>query len=271
MPRKYVKLEVLIAAQNIRSTDQLPRVAEELLSEGCDAVLINQVNKGPGLKSPSKHLRIYSYPECGICRSRNRALQHAEGDVLLITDDDVELLEGFEETIVEAFAKHPEADIITFQCLNKRGEKRKDYGDSSYWHNLRTLMQVSSVEIAIRHVSLARTPLEFDSRFGIGSQIPTGGETVFLSDALRRGFRILYLPYPIVSHPDESSGRALYHNPKLIRAKGGMFYRIFGWRAYLVSALFALKKRRETGYSLVKNVQLLYTGMEQFKALDHGK
>ena len=271
MPKKSVKLEVLIAAQNISSTDQLPEVAEQLISAGCEAVLINQSQEEPRFKSPSQYLRIYSYPECGICRSRNRALQHAEGDLLLITDDDVELLNGFAETIVEAFAKNPEADIITFQCLNQRGEKRKDYSDSSFWHNLRTLMQVSSVEIAIRHDSLVRTPLEFDPRFGIGSQIPTGGETVFLTDALRRGFKILYLPYPIVKHPDESSGRALYRNPALIRAKGGMFFRIFGWKAYGVCALFALKKKRETGYSLMKNIQLLHKGIQEFKAMDHGK
>ena len=271
MQRKSVKLEVLIAAQNIRSTDQLPKVAQQLVSKGCDTVLINQSEKEQEFKSPSQNLRIFNYPETGISRSRNRALQHAEGELLLITDDDVELLDGFSEIITVAFEKNPEADIITFQCLNERGEKRKNYSDSSFWHSLRTLMQVSSVEIALRRKSFIRKPLLFDPRFGIGSQIPTGGETVFLSDAHKRGFKILYLPYPIVRHPDASSGRALYQNPALIKAKGAMFYRIFGWRAYGVCPLFAVKKRRETGYSPVKNFQLMYTGIKHFKALDHGK
>jgi len=271
MERKSVKLEVLIAAQNIGSTGELPPVADQILTSGCDAVLINQSLKEPKLKSPSQNLRIFSYGESGISKSRNRALEHAEGDLLLVTDDDVELLDGFSETIVETFRKNPEADIITFQCLNERGEKRKNYSDRSFWHNLRTLMQVSSVEIVIRHSSLVRAPLVFDPRFGIGSQIPTGGETVFLSDAFRQGFKILYLPYPIVKHPDASSGRALSRNPSLIKAKGAMFYRIFGWKAYLVCILFALKKRRETGYSLIKNIRLMYAGIMEFKALDDDK
>jgi len=216
-------------------------------------------------------LRIFSYPEYGSSRSRNRALQHAEGDLLLITDDDVELLDGFSETIVEVFRKNPEADIITFQCLNERGEKRKDYSDRSFWHNLRTLMQVSMIEIALRRESLIQSSLMFDTRFGVGNQMPTGDENVFLSDAFRQGFKILYLPYPIVKHPDASSGRALSRNPSLIKAKGAMFYRIFGWKAYLVCILFALKKRRETGYSLIKNIRLMYAGIMEFKALDDDK
>jgi hypothetical protein len=181
------------------------------------------------------------------------------------------LLDGFAVTIAEAFAKNPEADIITFQCLNERGEKRKDYSDSSFWHNTRSLMQVSMIEITLRGESLVRKPLLFDTRFGVGSQIPTGDENIFLIDALRKGFKILSLPSPIVKHPDASSGRALYRNPTLIRAKGGMFFRIFGWKAYGVCALFALKKQRETGYSLLKNIQLLYEGIQEFKAMDHGK
>ncbi len=271
MRKKPVKLEVLIAAQNIRSADQLPKVAEQLISNSCDAVLINQSENELNFKSPSKNLRIFNYPETGISKSRNRALQQADGDLLLITDDDVELLDGFSDIILEAFDKNPEADIITFQCLNEHGEKRKNYRDSAFWHNLRSLMQVSSVEIALRRQSLEQKSLVFDRRFGIGSQIPTGGETVFLCDALKQRFKILYLPYPIVRHPDASSGRDLLHNPALIKAKGAMLCRIFGWKAYGVCLLFALKKYRETGYSLMRNIRLLYAGIEEFKALDHGK
>jgi len=40
--------------------------------------------------------------------------------------------------------------------------------------------------------------------------------------------------------------------------------------SFILSA-FCLKKQRETGYSLVKNIQLLYKGIREFKAMDHGK
>jgi glycosyltransferase involved in cell wall biosynthesis len=265
------KLEVLIAAMNIRSKEQLPIVARQALDQGCSALIINQTEIQPGLESPSENLRIFNYSESGISKSRNRALRHARGEILLITDEDVELLDGFSKTLTETFDKNPEADLITFQCLNEKGAKRKNYPDSAFWHDKRTIMRVSSVEIAMRRDTLVKNALFFDERFGIGSQISTGSETVFLSDALARGMKILYRPKAIVRHPDESSGRALRGNRELIRAKGGMFYRVFGWKAYGICLYFALKKRKEMGFSLVQNMKLMLSGIKQFKALDHGK
>jgi len=263
------KLEVLIAAMNIQSKEQVPIVATQALDWGCSALMINQTRSQPIFESPSESLRIFNYSELGISKSRNRALSHARGEILLITDEDVELLDGFSKTLTETFDKNPEADLITFQCLNEKGAKRKNYADSGFWHDKRSIMRVSSVEIAMRRDSLEKNALFFDERFGVGSKFPTGSETVFLSDALARGMKILYHPKAIVMHPDESSGRALFGNRELIRAKGGMFCRIFGWKAYGICLYFALKKRKETGFSLLQNMKLMLSGIEQFKALDH--
>lgn len=265
------KIEVLIATLDVQSQEQLPEVAKQVISNGCDGLLINQTKNKRHFESPSKRLRILHFSESGISRSRNRALSHAEGDILLLTDDDVVLCDGFSNVIESGFRNNPEADLITFQCLNEQGMKRKEYSNKAFWHNARTLMRVSSVEIALRRESLLENPISFDERFGIGSQIPTGSETVFLTDALEKGMKILYIPEPIVRHPDASSGRALYRNPVLIKAKGGMFYRIFGWKAYGICIYFSLKKRRETGFSLLQNLQLMLTGIKEFKALEYGR
>ena len=259
------KLEVLISAMDIRSEEQLPPVAKQILSEGGSGLIINQVKTSTGFEMRSKNLRIVNVEERGISRSRNRALDHALGDLLLLTDDDVELLDGFSRTIVEAFDRHPEADMITFQSLNQDGEKRKAYSDKPFRHDLRTLMRVSSIEVALRRKSLEKKPLFFDERFGLGSQFPTGSETVFLSDALSKGFHIQYCPEAIVRHPDDSSGRALFKNEELMKAKGAMFCRIFGWKAYAICIFFALRKRKETGHSLYHSVKLMYSGIDQFK------
>lgn len=265
------KLEVLVAAQGIQNESQMPPVLRQLLSSGFPTVLINQTKNDKQLSSTSKSLRIFNYAEKGISRSRKRALEHATGDILLLSDEDVELIDGFSDTIKKAFEKNPQADVITFQCLNEHGVLRKSYPEHPIEHNMRTLMQVSSVEVALRRASFENGSVRFDERFGIGSEIPTGSETVFLSDALKQGLKILYQPEPIVRHPDESSGRTLFRNNSMIRAKGAMFYRIFGWKAYLVSLLFAFKKRKETGFSLVRTARLMYSGIEEFKRLDHGE
>ena len=271
MQRHAEKLEVLVAAQDVHSKNQLPKVVRQLVSWGCPTILINQTKNGSEVSSPSEFLRFFNYAEKGISRSRKRALEHAKGDILLLTDEDVELLEDFSETIEKAFRENPEADIITFQCLNEQGKPRKNYPEKSFMHTMRTLMRVSSVEVALRRASFMNRSVDFDDRFGIGSDIPTGSETVFLSDAFKQGLKILYQPEPIVRHPEESSGRTLFRNSRMIGAKGAMFYRIFGWKAYFVCLLFAIKKRKETGFSLLRTIRLMYSGIEEFKKLGHGK
>ena len=271
MPSPNPRLEVLIAAMNLRSEEQLPPVARQILAQGCPGLIINQAKGPTDFESPSKNLRILNFPEAGISKSRNRALEHARGDLLLLTDEDVELLGDFTATIEEAFAKNPEADVITFQCLNQQGRQRKAYSKKTFRHNLRTLMRVSSVEVALRRSSLEKNPVYFDERFGLGSQIPTGSETVFLSDALAKGYQIQYHPAAIVRHPEDSSGRALFRNEALLEAKGAMFYRVFGWKAYGICLYFALKKRKETGSSLSKSLGHMYRGIKRYKGFDHDR
>jgi len=251
---------------DIPNEEQLPIVASQVLSQGCSGLIINQVKAQPEFEIRSKNLRIIHLEERGISRSRNRALDHALGDILLLTDDDTELLDGFSRTLVEAFDRHPEADIITFQTLNQNGEKRKAYSNQPFRHNLRTLMRVSSIEVALRRKSLEKIPHSFDESFGLGSRFPTGSETVFLSDALSKGYQILYCPEAIVRHPHDSSGRALFQNEDLMEAKGAMFYRIFGWKAYAICIYFAWRKRKETGHALYHSIKLMYSGINQFKA-----
>ena len=130
---------------------------------------------------------------------------------------------------------------------------------------MKSIMKVSSIEIAFRINSIKIKNLKFDEKFGLGTNNPTGEEAIFLSDALKQGLKILYIPLPIVFHPKESSGGMFKDNPKLIRAKGAMFYRIFGIWGYLVSFLFALKKYRMSNYKFFKFLTYMLEGINKYK------
>lgn len=208
---------------------------------------------------------LFSYNEKGLSKSRNRALENSTADICLISDDDVVYKKNIEDIILNAFAENPDADIITFQVETPEGEPYKNYKDRPFSHSLRTLMTVSSVEIAIRRNRIIKTGLFFDERFGLGPEYPTGEEFIFLSDALRKGLKILYVPIPIVVHPQESSGGAFVNNPKLIEAKGAMFYRVFGSKSYLISVLFALKKYKMARVSFIHFFKLMLTGIKRYK------
>lgn len=209
---------------------------------------------------------IFSFYEKGLSKSRNRAIEYCDSDIALISDDDVEYIENFEEIIVKSFEENPDVDIITFQIKTPDGELFKDnYQKFKFMHNMRSIMKVSSIEIAFRINSIKIKKLKFDEKFGLGTNYPTGEEVIFLSDALKQGLKILYIPLPIVFHPKESSGGMFKDNPKLIQAKGAMFYRIFGIWGYLVSFLFAFKKYRMSNYKFFKFLTYMLEGINKYK------
>jgi glycosyltransferase involved in cell wall biosynthesis len=231
-----------------------------------DYLVINQlINKQ---KSYYINNNIYSLKEKGLSKSRNRALEFCNSDIALISDDDVIYLENIEDIITKAFYKNPEADIITFQFLKDENTLyKKNYKEKKIWHNIYSLARVSSVEIAFRMDKIKNKSIKFDENFGLGSIFTTGEEYVFLSDALKKGLKILYLPIPILIHPDQSSGGQFFDNSLLIESKGALFYRIFGLKSYLVSLIFAFKKYKQSNMSFFGFYKLMINGIKKYKGL----
>jgi glycosyltransferase involved in cell wall biosynthesis len=224
-------------------------------------LVVNQIKKeANSIAMP----HVYNFQESGLSKSRNHALDLCDSDICLISDDDLEYMNGIEDRILDAFERHKDADIITFQIETPEGEPFKTYAKESFWHSKKTLMRVASVEIALKHKSIMDSGLRFDERFGLGSEFPTGEEIIFLTDALEKGLKILYIPIPIVMHPKESSG-SNYHNIKLIEAKGAMFYRMFGISGYPISILYAYKKYKQSPFTLNAFRQLMFAGIQNYK------
>lgn len=252
-------LQILIATVN-------GRFFQRKYNPPFDACLVvNQID-GVAQSEPQKddQTGVFDYHEKGLSKSRNRALQHANADVCLIADDDVTHLPAAKTIILDAFAQNPTADIITFQTTTPEGKSFKPYRKKPVWHTTRSIMSVTSFEIAFRTAAVASANLQFDERFGLGAEFPTGEENIFLLDALREGMKIRYIPTPIVVHPQASSG-SNFHNSALIEAKGAMFYRMFGSRAYLVALLFAYKKYRLSDIGCWSFYRLMWQGMSKYK------
>jgi glycosyltransferase involved in cell wall biosynthesis len=204
-------------------------------------------------------------PDKGLAKSRNLAIDESRADICLISDDDLEYIDSIEESILNAFRDNLKADIITFEVQTPDNRPYKRYKTEPFWHTQKSIMSVSSVEIAFRRDSIMSANLKFDNRFGLGSEYPTGEEVIFLSDGLKSGLKILFIPIPIVIHPIESSGKN-YDNPTLIRAKGAMFYRIFSLLGYGASLLFAFKKYKISPHSMLEFYRLMVEGIEDYRS-----
>ena len=250
-----MKLQILISTVNLRFLKRNIQLTVPHL-------IINQQSEQEESPVPVKNL--YEYAERGLSKSRNRALSHAEGDICLISDDDLEYKKDIESIILKRYEEYPEADIITFQMETPDGKPMKKYKTKPFWHTKRTIMRVSSVEITFRRSAIEEVNLQFDESFGLGATFPTGEENIFLSDALDRKLKLLFVPVPIVSHPLDSSGKN-YGSRQLIQAKGALFERIFGKKSYIVSFLFAYKKYRTSRFSLFEFYKLMLRGAKTYR------
>lgn len=223
-------------------------------------LIINQITKDI---KPVKNEHTINMYDSGLSLSRNKALTNASGDICLISDDDLTYIGNIEQSIQQAFNKYPDVDIITFKISKSNGIDYKKYSDQPFYHNMRTLMKVSSVEIAIRRKAINNN-LKFDEDFGLGAKYPTGEEVIFLTDALKQGKSILFYPLNIATHPDVSSG-SNYNVDNLAKAKGAMLYRVFSSKSYLLCLAFAIKHHAKTPYTLKEFTRELIGGALEYR------
>lgn len=181
----------------------------------------------------------------GLSRNRNNAISHAQGDVLVIADDDNRYTPQFVETIRLAYSSHPDVDIITFQGLDYDGHPIHEY----------PAMYVCSCEMTFRkHVTT-----QFDVRFGLGSRMFCAGEEqVWMKDAECAGWKAVYVPKPIVMTSADTTGIHFLGNAQLQRSKGATFRYVYGtadavWRS-IKEAGWYLVHRRANPFPILLNM-----------------
>jgi hypothetical protein len=181
----------------------------------------------------------------GLSRSRNAALDHARGEILLIADDDVSHPPGAFEALRRFFADHPAAALAAGVSLDARGRPRKPPPARPRRLTRLNAGRVSSHELALRLAPVRAAGVRFDEGFGAGAGTPAflGEEYVFVADCLRAGLAGWHLPLPVSAHPAESSG-FVWAGAAQARARAAVIARVFGPLAPLARAGFALRNFR---------------------------
>lgn len=176
----------------------------------------------------------------GLSRSRNLAIHHCKTRYMLLCDNDVRLLPGFEQHIQNATETYPNSAAITFKVRTPDGGDFKSYRRYSFPHNKLTACKACSIEIVVDREKIGS--VRFDEQFGLGAAYPVGEENIFLSDLLFCRKSVIYWPEYICEHPEFSSGALLDKNAYFLRGK--VFFRIFGKKGLVVGTLFWCKKEK---------------------------
>lgn len=255
----------------VSTMDQKNKSLIHIMNIRSDAVVVNQIKDGNEntLKYDENSHRVtwIDIDEKGLSKSRNLALRNSENSISVLADDDLIYLDNTHEIIHKAFNQYDEADIICFQV---RGIERKfkNYSAKVKKLNFFSAMKVSSVEIAFRTRSIKNANIKFDEDFGAGSKYIMGEENIFLSQALKKGLKIYYVPEVIADlHLGDSSWFQGY-NELFFISRGASFYKMNKTLSIILILQWAIRKRKlyKESSSLINAVKLMIKGKNEVKS-----
>lgn len=162
--------------------------------------------------------------ERGLSKSRNLAIDNANGDICLICDDDEILEHDYESSILEAFRNYDD-DIIAF----KFGNPARQYSNKTFKVGFFKTGKIGSVQLAFRLDSILHNNIRFNIKMGSGTGNGAGEENRFLIDCIRKGLKIRYVPV-LIGHliPDSKSSWFTGFNNKYWINRGWQSKMIYG-------------------------------------------
>lgn len=163
----------------------------------------------------------------GLSANRNNAVAYAKGDIILFSDDDNLYSWDDFDRVLSAFNACPDADIICFRSAYYDGRLCRTFPSARFDLSRPPRgYYVRSCEIAMRR---RKGYPAFDEHFGLGSEyLACGEEEIFIHDALRLGFRVVYCPLTIVRTDSDTTGSQFNVRASVRRSKGAVLAAIHG-------------------------------------------
>ncbi|MDY6826327.1 MAG: glycosyltransferase family 2 protein [Bacillota bacterium] len=241
-----MRINILVA-----TLDQgIKRVPNILLPQRGDLqyIVSHQVTSKKYRKIPAaltrKDISVVQIEGKGLCRNRNNALALADGDIIILADDDVRYRDEYMENVKNAFNDDQDLSVACFKIATPPGEPEyKEYARRPYLLDEEEHHYISTLEIVFRLDRIKEEGLYFDERFGLGSKLNSfGEESVFIHDCLKAGLRVKYIPQYIVEHPSVSTIKSIGRYEEVHNIfKGAYDARRYGWLAFPAAFYGTLK------------------------------
>lgn len=235
-----MKLQILLSTVD----QEVSSLAEQMHLES-DAIIVNQTNRFGYTEYTHRGRRIqcYEFQEKGVGLSRNNALLRATGDIILFSDEDIVYDQGYEEQVLEAFARHPEADFLLFNI--RVGESRATYYTRKFHRvHIWNAGRYPTYSFALRREKLLASRITFSLLFGGGARYSNGEDSLFLKDCLEYGMAVYAVPVEIGAERERESTWFRGYTDKFFTDRGVLYHFLYGRLAYLMAARFILAHRK---------------------------
>jgi glycosyltransferase involved in cell wall biosynthesis len=187
-------------------------------------------------------VRFFSFPERGIGKSRNEAIERADGDICLFSDEDIVYEAGYAQAIEEEFARNPRADMILFNIEVE--ESRRTYHITErrrvHWYNCG---RYGAVSFAVKRNSLLESGVRFSLLFGGGARFSNGEDSLFLKEFMDRGYQVYTAPVTIGRETAGESSWFDGYNEKFFHDRGVLYHYLYGGMAKPFAMRFLLAHR----------------------------
>jgi len=223
------RLQVLVATMHQKDFSKV-----EYMNIASDAVFANQAdtNAYEERKYPFGTVRMITTMHRGVGKNRNTAFDLADGDILLLADDDIRYVAGYASQITDEFDRNPQADAIIFniKTIGESTDRRKNTGVKRV--RFFNALNYGAVRIAVRRTKLERAGISFSQNFGGGTLYSAGEDSIFMRDMIKKGLHVYTSPVTIAEVDQTSSTWFTGYNHKYFYDKGAVFSALFGIFAY---------------------------------------
>ena len=266
---KKSDIEILVSTMNRDSLNFIIPMFPFAKFTDFNILIVNQTTEKKLLVADAPNLKVINSFEKGLSKSRNLALKNATKKILLIADDDVVFLPGFDQKIASSFNENVQASAICFQTRTFEDKPFRNYKKEKFWMNSKQVLWVLSIEIAIKKEAVSSRGIVFNEHFGLGAQFQDSESLFFLRRMLHSKLKILYSPKDIVVHEKYSSSDEVTAD-RWMYAKAASFYKRFQFFSYLFlfKLLFFLVRKKLIAFNEIpQKMKLGFNGIRDYKTL----
>jgi len=240
----------------------------ETMNLQTDALFANQADRASDEERviAGRRARMISTKTRGLAINRNLALMHAQGDILLFADDDQAFAEGYEETVLHAFAAHPKADAIKFYCASENEARALPNVSSFQRATLRNTMAGGVHALAVRRSVIYRYGLLFPIGVGAGQFYDSGEDSLFLKALIDRRIGFFVSPEQIATVSQRESTWFQGYTEHFFITTGYIYAQLYGAAAGLAILRRAWRVRglAENRFGFWEAVRLMRRGEREF-------
>ena len=258
-------LQILVATMH-----QNDMSLAEKMNIRCDAVIANQADREEIVKVDTKYgiCKMITTKTRGVGLNRNIALMAAHADILLLSDDDVVYHDDMPQSVIDAFAALPTADVIVFGMdIVKGGRIVERRSDPTHRIHVWNSMRYGTYRIAVRRQALLDHNITFHQSFGGGCPFCAGEDTLFLKTCFDCGLKVYSHSYVLGSCCKDTSIWFVGYNEKYFYDRGVLVRKLFPKTAYIMALYFGIRFKRETKLDVRERLKYIYRGIRGGKRM----